>query len=966
MGMNKMNNSKLSLLFIIGLIGIFFFVKNVNATGQPDVLTDIRNLVSYYETYQCRDVTNIAYGSFDGCRPNSNITYALNYNAAILLMSYLGVLDNNQTLINYAKDSIDSINYLQNRRGDFAVENITRLQQPTYAPVQNYQLIIALTESYKILSYNMTTQEKNKFIDVLRNYINWLMINPVFIADQGSGIAFDRFEGAYFRKQLNISSSEANLTDNIKIYFRLSSTANTPPPSNISLYFGEDNSTIYNLSTNVINLDLSQGFNELTVNKTQMLNNCILISNNYTCNITFVRKNDVWNSTNSFSLGRTAAIADNVDWSSLNGTSWVLANATPHIIQIKYSPNTTLGGWNNASVDASNQPSARALSCKLAYDVLNGTEYTITTGLAQTCYNNSINGVLNHSKDGIYGELNGLIRLPADNTQYWYHGYAYTYQYLASTWLSRFYQLSGDYATLSSLNGTMNNLSYYIYGNSSNLIRATGFGTRGNVKDAETVSQIIGDSFTYFGALATIAMNSNFTDQGKILNNITLSYNQANPYNTSAWTHPSRMVDVPLTLYYFYNSFNNNTNNGVLNSNQTRYLNNNSAGLFTVGTNNYRAFGSYRNSTSSGGVIGDIHLKSNLQHLFSGTPADAGLNTYGLGSLVTIINNLNYSNNMDVYNSIFTIINSSYPYKLNFIGNLSAANSSKSFFISDITYNTTYTFYDDYIDIQQNINSPVELQLWGISNSTIGNGQIIGLQESGNFYDSANFLPLNFAFSYIDRDDNTSWGTVDKFNASGTNFHYIISTRANSPLWFSQSSNTEKHIANNLTSTLSGLTVVVNVNDCTTVKSLDYTSNSGIQTHYDSSQYTCANNKITVVLNNVEPATNSNILIINGLYSQDASFFCSTLLGGNTFGGLTSKFSVFFGLLSVVILISIVGLIVVGIKNPDGLRNLGSSIFNLGDIIRNLNLSVAFVIAIFIVVLVIFVFIITIAAVCLI
>lgn len=86
-------------------------------------------------------------------------------------------------------------------------------------------------------------------------------------------------------------------------------------------------------------------------------------------------------------------------------------------------------------------------------------------------------------------------------------------------------------------------------------------------------------------------------------------------------------------------------------------------------------------------------------------------------------------------------------------------------------------------------------------------------------------------------------------------------TRAHSPVWFSSSTNTNKHIANNASNTIPNLTVLFNVDSCSTVGKITYTTNSGTKTVYYPSDYTCSDSIVTINLN-VEPASSSNELEI--------------------------------------------------------------------------------------------------------
>ena len=86
-------------------------------------------------------------------------------------------------------------------------------------------------------------------------------------------------------------------------------------------------------------------------------------------------------------------------------------------------------------------------------------------------------------------------------------------------------------------------------------------------------------------------------------------------------------------------------------------------------------------------------------------------------------------------------------------------------------------------------------------------------------------------------------------------------TLGTSPLvWFSLLTNSEIHIASNLSNTISS-TVLVNIPRCSDVGIITYTpdSKSGIQT-FNKNQFSCNGNTVTLLLNQIEPSTSSNVL----------------------------------------------------------------------------------------------------------
>ena len=219
-----------------------------------------------------------------------------------------------------------------------------------------------------------------------------------------------------------------------------------------------------------------------------------------------------------------------------------------------------------------------------------------------------------------------------------------------------------------------------------------------------------------------------------------------------------------------YNNWNNSiTADSLPIENRTNFVWNNSAtGLAVVNTNGTTYMMSFGAATPSGGVISDVYSLSK-GHLFSGKGGSDGFNgvPYGIGALATTGNCSNAWN----VESDMTILNSTYPIKLLFAGNLTYINQTSC----GDTYTTNYTFYDDYMEVNQSTSSNAELQLWSVSEETIGTGEVRGIELiNGNTFNNATFIPLNFVFDYNDTSEEATWGTVDKFNASGSSFHYIV------------------------------------------------------------------------------------------------------------------------------------------------------------------------------------------------
>lgn len=123
-------------------------------------------------------------------------------------------------------------------------------------------------------------------------------------------------------------------------------------------------------------------------------------------------------------------------------------------------------------------------------------------------------------------------------------------------------------------------------------------------------------------------------------------------------------------------------------------------------------------------------------------------------------------------------------------------------------------------------------------------------------------------------------------------------SREYSPIWFSSSTATSKHVASNLTDTIN-TTVVLSVNSCTYIGKITYTSNSGNTTReYNHGDYTCSNNKVTLLNIPIEPATSSNEFTIN--YNQGLQSTCSE--STSTFSGASG----IVGMILTIVFISVV------------------------------------------------------------
>ena len=156
------------------------------------------------------------------------------------------------------------------------------------------------------------------------------------------------------------------------------------------------------------------------------------------------------------------------------------------------------------------------------------------------------------------------------------------------------------------------------------------------------------------------------------------------------------------------------------------------------------------------------------------------------------------------------------------------------------TLSNEYGYYENKVT-GQNFNVSID----NLSNALIyySNNSIAG---SSNIQDNDGNINITLTpnnYSYV----------LDEFNLTeGV-------TRTKSPLWFSFSTTEEKHIASNLTDTINA-TIIFNVRSCD-IKSITYISDSGIS--YGTG-YSCNNKIVTIgVLNYIDPATSSNVLLIS-------------------------------------------------------------------------------------------------------
>jgi len=167
-------------------------------------------------------------------------------------------------------------------------------------------------------------------------------------------------------------------------------------------------------------------------------------------------------------------------------------------------------------------------------------------------------------------------------------------------------------------------------------------------------------------------------------------------------------------------------------------------------------------------------------------------------------------------------------------------NASSSSIINSLNGNTLIF---NNIDVLQQY-----VYLSNLTSALLTNGTSIYNGSSSN-------LALNTGNVNITLNPNDFCYVLDNYNLTeGVNREY-------SPIWFSSSTSTEKHIASNLSDAVTIL-VITDIGDCETKNLVTYTTDTGVVTTWTGTQATdiCNQFKTTGVQLTIEPATNSNIL----------------------------------------------------------------------------------------------------------
>ena len=159
--------------------------------------------------------------------------------------------------------------------------------------------------------------------------------------------------------------------------------------------------------------------------------------------------------------------------------------------------------------------------------------------------------------------------------------------------------------------------------------------------------------------------------------------------------------------------------------------------------------------------------------------------------------------------------------------------------------------------------------------------QIIIESNSVTFY-NLSYINGNLTFNNSDSINHTSVNT----HINSSVFPYLSSDQAN-----------RKIISSQFSSAVNGTITIPITNGklCSQLKQVSYSSHTGTYTNtYISSEYTCEGNQLTLTINGIEPATNSNILTLGyegdsvcDVWEDGFSIDCnptSSPGGGNTGG----------------------------------------------------------------------------------
>lgn len=171
-----------------------------------------------------------------------------------------------------------------------------------------------------------------------------------------------------------------------------------------------------------------------------------------------------------------------------------------------------------------------------------------------------------------------------------------------------------------------------------------------------------------------------------------------------------------------------------------------------------------------------------------------------------------------------------------------------------------------------------------VNNSSV-DSNAISLANLGEISSPIKVYNLNDSLTYL-----SNFTVLDSKNigAGNNNINITLPSRVNltvlnhfnltegiarngSPLWFSSSSTTLKAIASNLTDTIN-LSTSFNVESCSGINTISYISHTGTYSKtYNSSEYSCFSNIVTLNITGLETASGSNNLSISYFASSSSS-----------------------------------------------------------------------------------------------
>ena len=473
--------------------------------------------------------------------------------------------------------------------------------------------------------------------------------------------------------------------------------------------------------------------------------------------------------------------------------------------------------------------------------------------------------------------------------------------------------VSGSFNNI--LNGNLGNssLSIGIYSeNSGNVSKVNnrGYGRYG-IEDNNMVNSFIDNNTILYSLVSAIFVKNS--------NNLTISNSIMSFVDRGIRIEGSQNINVSNNIvtncYSNYDSYNNcinieynNSNINVFNNNLSNYGSN---GIFIRQSNNVSIFNNYidslplssvnsinwlgtKQSPDPNSAVGILELYygslgkgssfdiGNIDNVSQYASTDINIynNTYG-GNVQTYVQSQGTSNliinekwlnnywiasyqfptstvdktelyNNNNFNNLTFLINRTRPNYYN--GYLEASNIYTQAYplIDGVNYNyTSYSISKNNLWFQ-NTNYPIliGLNLYSLTTALLHNTTSLCNGSTGLTTGNINITLNPNEYCYV----------LDNFNLTeGISRQY-------SPIWFSSSSPTEKHIASNLSETIT-TTVVMDVRTCSNIGNIKQTSPSGYgmtyQNGYFSKDYTCENNQVTILNVLLEPSSESNEFIIS-------------------------------------------------------------------------------------------------------